>query len=189
MLFSTKELDGFQIIARDGEVGHVRDIYFDDRQWAIRHLVVETGDWLSRRDVLISPHSIQGIAQRKVSVALSRAQIEKETGAPRELSQRAEVEREAGDPHLRSSAEVTGYRVEASDGNIGHIDDFLFDGSSWAIRHAVVDTREWLPGGHVLIEPLSIERVDWNQHEVRVKLTREVIKSSPPYDRKVLLAR
>jgi hypothetical protein len=50
------------------------------------------------------------------------------------------------DPHLRSAKEVTGYRLHTTGGSIGHVEDFLLDSVSWAIRYLVVDTRNWLPG-------------------------------------------
>src|ERR1044071_4192956 len=58
---------------------------------------------------------------------------------------RAERE-EAGDLHLRSAANVTGYHIEARDGEIGHVEDFIIDAETWEIRYMVVDTRNWLPG-------------------------------------------
>lgn len=81
------------------------------------------------------------------------------------------------------SAEVTGYHVEATDGGIGHIDDFLFDEQSWEIRYAVVDTRNWLPGRLVLVSPRSIKSVDWSDRRAHVGLTREAVKASPAYER------
>jgi sporulation protein YlmC with PRC-barrel domain len=58
MLRTLKELTSYTIGASDGDVGHVKDVYFDDEDWVIRYLVVETGSWLSSRKVLISPYSI-----------------------------------------------------------------------------------------------------------------------------------
>jgi len=54
-----KSLTGFSIGATDGEIGNVKEFYFDDETWTIRYLIVETGGWLFGRKVLISPHSIQ----------------------------------------------------------------------------------------------------------------------------------
>ena len=59
MLRNTKDLEKNVIKATDGEIGHVKDFYFDDDAWVIRYLVVETGSWLTSREVLISPISIQ----------------------------------------------------------------------------------------------------------------------------------
>jgi sporulation protein YlmC with PRC-barrel domain len=59
MLRSVKSLTGFAIGATDGEIGKVKDIYFDDQTWKVRYLVVETGSWLFGRKVLLSPMALQ----------------------------------------------------------------------------------------------------------------------------------
>lgn len=95
----------------------------------------------------------------------------------------AEVPQEqAPDAHLRSSRHVMGYRIEASDAPIGHVEDFLFDEETWAIRYAVVDTRNWLPGDHVLISPDRIRSVNWAERSVVVNMRREAVRDSPIYD-------
>jgi sporulation protein YlmC with PRC-barrel domain len=58
MLRTMKELQGYAIRATDGDLGHVKDVYFDDRQWVVRYLIVETGRWLASRKVLIAPFAI-----------------------------------------------------------------------------------------------------------------------------------
>lgn len=55
---NAKSLRNFTIGATDGEIGKVKDFYFDDHTWTIRYLVVETGNWLSGRKVLISPQAL-----------------------------------------------------------------------------------------------------------------------------------
>jgi hypothetical protein len=65
------------------------------------------------------------------------------------------------DSHLRSSHEVTGYNIEAADGEIGHIAGFVMDDETWAIRYIEVATRNWWPGKKVLVSPAWIERVSW----------------------------
>ena len=57
------------------------------------------------------------------------------------------------DPHLRSIVEVTGYRVHAADGEIGHIENLMIDDANWSIRYFIVDTRNWWFGKRVLISP------------------------------------
>ncbi len=84
-----------------------------------------------------------------------------------------------GDAHLRSTRRVIGYHIEARDAPIGHIEDFLFDDETWAIRQAVVDTRNWLPGRHVLIPPERIRSVNWAERSVSVDMPREAIRESP----------
>ena len=89
----------------------------------------------------------------------------------------------AEDVHLRSSAVVTGYDIQATDDSIGHVKDFVFDDETWAIRYLVVDTRNWWPGGKkVLVATRWIDRIDWADKTVYTKLTREQIKNSPEYD-------
>ena len=86
------------------------------------------------------------------------------------------------DPHLRSSTQVSGYYIHASDGDIGHVEDFLVDERSWAIRYMVVDTANWWPGKHVLVSPQWIDDIDWNESKVHVGMTRAQIRNSPEYD-------
>jgi len=78
MLQYLKELYGNKLAASDGDIGHVKDFYFDDKIWVIRYLVADTGSWLTGRLVLISPHAF-GRWDREgdsLLVNLSRKQIE-----------------------------------------------------------------------------------------------------------------
>lgn len=78
MLRSIKQLYGNQLGATDGEIGHVKDFYFDDHSWAIRYVVVDTGSWLPGRQVLLSPYSLGRLDQKDkiLRVNLTRKQIE-----------------------------------------------------------------------------------------------------------------
>jgi len=98
--------------------------------------------------------------------------------------QQLDRERPAGDCHLRSSNQVIGYEVMATDGPAGIVEDFIFDDDSWAIRHAVVATRKWLHGRHVLLPPESIIGFSWSEHEAYVNLAREAVETSPEYETK-----
>ena len=89
---------------------------------------------------------------------------------------------EAKEGHLRSINEVTGYRIAAVDGDIGHVEDFLIDDETWALRYLVVDTRNWLPGRKVLVSPLWLESIRWADKKVYVDLDTESIKNSPEFD-------
>ena len=78
MLQSIKQLYGKILEASDGEIGHVKDFYFDDQNWAVRYVVVDTGSWLPGRQVLISPHAFGSLQQAGniLCVNLTRKQIE-----------------------------------------------------------------------------------------------------------------
>jgi xylulose-5-phosphate/fructose-6-phosphate phosphoketolase len=232
MLYKAKTLKGYKLDGLDGEIGKVREFYFDDRHWAIRYLVAETGNWLTGRQVLISPHALVAVIEEEqhIAIALTKKQIEdspslnsdkpvsrqfEETyygyygypaywGGPymwgahpypviarvgeysTEESTRREEER---DLHLRSSHEVSGYNIQAADGPIGRVDDFIIDDTTWAIRYLIIDTRVWWPGKKVLISTQWIESVSWGESKVFVNLSRETIKHSPEYTDESLLTR
>jgi hypothetical protein len=90
--------------------------------------------------------------------------------------------KERADPHLRSAQAVTGYHLQATDGDIGHVEDFLVDDQSWTIRYMLVDTTNWWAGKKVLVAPAWIKQVDWAQSKVHVTVTRAQIQTSPEYD-------
>ena len=91
-----------------------------------------------------------------------------------------------GDPHLRSAGEVTGYHIEAMNGDIGHVEDFLVDDESWRIERMVIDTRDWLPGKKVVVSPRDIGEVHWPDRVVRVARRREEIENGPEFDQSSL---
>ena len=78
MLIKSKALKGYSLNSRDGEIGKTKEFYFDDQYWTIRYLVAETGNWLTGRQLLISPHALGDVfkEQEHVSVDLTKKQIE-----------------------------------------------------------------------------------------------------------------
>lgn len=237
MLRSVNELKGKVIHATDGEIGSVNQFLFDDENWTIRYLVVDTGALLGRK-VLISPISIDTQQRDGLTVSLTKEQIrnspdidtdkpvsrQHETEyfdyygypyywggpglwgatqypigrpfAPRSLgypdrasayagsavAPQTEPVRQEGDPHLRSTNEVSGYYIEATDDNIGHVEDFLIDDENWTIRYIIIDTVNWWPGKKVVLSPEWIKEVSWAESRVHVNLSRETIKNAPEYD-------
>ena len=223
MLVSAEDIRGLHILATDGEIGKVQDVYFDDATWNVRFLVVDTGSWLAGKLVLISAERAGEPNWEKslLPVALGKKEIEEspmldevkpvsrqhETeryyGWPASLraaesplplgpfgipvTAAADVRREAanrsvrgsGDFHLRSLNEVVGYHIQATDGEIGHVEDFLVDPATWEIRRMVVATRNWLPGRKVGVQPRWIQDVRWDERKVHVGLPREEVKESP----------
>src|ERR1035441_5638752 len=181
MLRSIKQLLGDKLVASDGEIGHVKDFYFDDQNWAVRYVVVDTGSWLSGRKVLISPHAFGSLheAGKPMQVNLTRKQIEEspliESHKPVSRQYEEEYFRYYGwpyywqgdglwgmsgfpilelppeitaaargpqpkraDAHLRSARAVHGYHLQAKDGTVGHVCDFMLDAKSWAISQLVI---------------------------------------------------
>ena len=87
------------------------------------------------------------------------------------------------DNHLRACGEVSGYEVSTSDDNVGHITDFVFDNSNWAMTLLIVDTHNWLPGGKKLaLLPKDISALDWSSHQVTVNLSHDGLMERPEVD-------
>lgn len=77
MLIEAKTIEGFKLQATDGDIGEVHDILFDDAEWVVRYFVVNTGSWLNRERVLLSPESVTQVNtdDRRLHVALTRRQV------------------------------------------------------------------------------------------------------------------
>ena len=229
MLNTAKILKGYSLHSLDGEIGKVKEFYFDDRHWAIRYLVADTGNWLTGRQVLISPYALAAVNEEEqyITVDLTKKQIEDSPsldsdkpvsqqfeesyyghfGWPlywagpnmwgpspfiirdREEWKESSKSEKAWDPHLRSTHEVSGYHIQAADGEVGHVDDFIIEDETWAIRYLIIDTQNWWPGNKLLVSPRWIERVDWSESKVFVNVPRETIKESPGYTAELLLTR
>jgi len=253
MLRSVNDLKGFGIVATDGEIGEVEEFYFDDERWAMRYLVVNTGNWLSGRQVLISPFSVMKLDQdnRKLHVTLTKDQVEKSpnidthqpvsrqmeavysdyygypyywggqflwgaeespvlasqrsataiatataqpaivtaTGHPTTTKATTPMHVNSADVHLHSTQEVTSYHIAATDGDIGHAEDFILEDDNWTIRYLAIDTRNWLPGKTVIVSPQWITAIDWAQRKVHLNLSRDGVEHSPEFDSAKLISR
>jgi PRC-barrel domain len=113
--------------------------------------------------------------------ALYPAALASVSTASTEEATAGRIRRESTDSHLRSTEAVTGYSIEAADGEIGHVDGFVVDDEAWAIRYIEMATRNWWPGKKVLVSPAWIEQVSWADSRVYVGLSREAIKNGPEY--------
>ena len=228
MLQGIKPLYGNKLGASDGDIGHVKDFFFDDQNWAIRYVVADTGSWLPERQVLISPHAFGDLHQsgNVLPVKLTRKQIENsppiESHKPVSRQYEEEYHRYYGwpyywqggglwgmsgfpilelppkplpnepatvrgpqpkraDAHLRSTQAVTGYHLQASDGTIGHICDFMMDTRSWAISELVIKIGHRFSGKEVQIPASAVDRISWDESKVFVHLPKEVVEQSPQH--------
>ncbi len=232
MLWNASAIKGYAIAASDGRLGTVSDFLFDDVSWSIRWLVVNTGNWLSGRKVLLPPSALghPDPKVREFSVGPTMQQVKDspdiDTDEPvsrqietdiydyygwpsywgmglymggygyawssmaassylesrRREEALADTQRDDGDPDLRSIATVTGYHIHASDGEIGHVEDFLLEDADWSIHFLVVDTKNWWPGKKVLISPRSAQEINWRDRLVYLNVDRQRVKDSPAYD-------
>src|ERR1700677_1157611 len=183
MLFKAKTLVGYKLDSLDGEIGKVKDFYYDDLHWTVRYLVAETGDWISERQVLISPFALVGVnkEERCISIDLVKRQIEKSPSLDSDKPVSRQFEeayyghygyptywggpyswgpysypmrdfekwnestqsKKGWDLHLRSTGDATGHHIQTLNGEIGHVEDFIVDDETWAIRYIVVGTHNW----------------------------------------------
>jgi hypothetical protein len=206
MLRSIQQLYESKVGASDGELGQVKNLYFDDQTWAMRYLVVDTGSWLPGRQVLLAPQALGNPdpGGKAMAVNLTRKQIEdspaiewyqpvsrqfeevycryygwpcywqndgqwslsrlpfsKPTIRPRANRR---VERVAPTPKpaaecLRSTREAKGYYVQAGNGIIGHVSDFMVDVQSWIIRLLVIKTGQRVLGRELQIPTGKVDRI------------------------------
>jgi sporulation protein YlmC with PRC-barrel domain len=210
MLYAMNRLRGARIKGGDGEVGEVEDVYFDDESWTVRYFVVDTGHWLSGRQVLLAPEAITHVNLERgvVEVNLTRRQVEESpnVNAHEPVSRHHELQVRAfygwpvywpvgaaearaarglmtdAEPHLRSGNTVAGYSIRAMDGEIGRIEDFLLDDESWTIRYLIVDVGDWRPGKLAVLAARWIVDIDWSDATADVDLLRDQIASGPEYD-------
>jgi hypothetical protein len=83
---------------------------------------------------------------------------------------------------LRSVKTVIDAHVHATDGDIGHAENLLADDVRWDVRYLIVATSNWWFGKHVLLSPYAVDRVGWSDSEIYLNVTRDQVKSSPPWD-------
>ena len=229
MFINVKQMKGYALSARDGDIGKVKEFYFDDQYWTIRYLVAETGSWLTGRKVLIAPYAMGSVSEElhEINVDLTKKQIENSPsldqhkpvslqfqesyynffgwptywsgsymwGAypdivrdPGKWRRPSEI-RKNQDPNLRSTHSVTGHHIQATDGEIGHVFDFVVDTDNWSIRYLIVETGNWLSGKKVLISPQWIERVSWAEETVYVNVSRSKIEHSDDYNENIPIDR
>lgn len=179
--------------------------------WLIGHhvlvspIMIEKADWESRMIVLnISKETLAECPSPSTDEPVSREhekRIHEYYGFPHYwtgsdlwgpglyptevLSQETKIIEETlpGDNRLRSFKEVKGYAIQAVDGKIGHVQDFILDDETWALRYLIVDTRNWLPGGKKVMLSLNwAESVSWEESKFSVNLMKDQIKNSPAFD-------
>jgi hypothetical protein len=100
----------------------------------------------------------------------------------RQLRQGFRGDPEEGDPNLRSFREIKGYHIAAVDGDIGHIEDLIVNTQVWKIQYVIIDTRNWLPGKHIIIAHDWLDSFDWSKQQASILLKRDVIEHGPEFD-------
>jgi hypothetical protein len=199
-MISVKALHGAAIAARDGKIGWIADVYFDDARWALRYLVVDTGRAMPRHEVLVPAAAIAsaGLDHGEVPVKLTRDEVEHcpdaDTQPPvylqfdahlgyphflsrphwRELAPGAPVDR-----HLRSTRILIGYDVLAFDRPVGHVEDFRLQPPEWTIACIVASEGGWRRSPRYRIRPEAVELIDWPAHTIQLRVPRASLAAEP----------
>ena len=142
------------------------DDYYDYYGWP--------GNWSGGADLGAAPYLGPGVALAAARAEDHASQLNEQVGV-------GTLPRVAHDPRLRSSADTTGHHLHASDGDIGHVVDFLVDDVTWKIGFIIAATTNWWPGKKVLISPRWIRDLDWSESRVVITATRAQVQAVPEY--------
>jgi uncharacterized protein YrrD len=201
MLHSLNRMTGASIHATDGGIGSASDFFFDDASWMVRYVVVDTGNWLARRNVLIAVSAVDEADwdKRMFRVRLTKEQVRNgpDVDAERPVSRQQEIAMSryfgwptywsvripagrytaameyphagsSDDPHLRSAWALAGYGVCASDGEIGHLEDYVMDDAGWHLGYLIVATGNWLNSQNLLVSTRWVESISWANRRIDV---------------------
>lgn len=84
---------------------------------------------------------------------------------------------------LRRLRDYENFEVWSREGrDLGRVDDFYFDEDRWTVRYVVIKTGGWFTGGSVLLSPMSIDRLRWDDARIEFTLTEDQIKNAPSAD-------
>jgi hypothetical protein len=172
-LRSAKELLGYKVTALEEKAGYIDDIYFDDKIWVIRHFVVDLNHLIPGHKVVISPEMLgqPDWETERVPVKLTLDQI---------LQSPAHHPAQEN-THLRSLVDMIGYKIQATDGEGGQLEDFVLDARFWTIRYLVIKTRAAWPNKQVSLIPQWVKTIDRPTSRLWVTLSQATIENCPEY--------
>lgn len=212
MLRSASKIVGHRVNAVDGEIGRAVDFLLDERGWFLRYVVVDTGRWLDHRRVLISPLALSKAQWTSRRLVLERTRERVEAAPPLAEGSRVPRQYElelsrhygwsvapSGEPSaadqgallapqpsaersLQSLEEVLTFGVEAADGSVGQVGDFILDDDSWTLPYLVVDGRDGLIGRRVLLATERVGQIDWGERHVRLLSPSWEVEDLPDFD-------
>ncbi len=176
---STRDLKRLSVYCNGREAGKVEDLWFDDERWVTTHLVLRTGSWLAGRQVIVQPGAVGDVNWHARRIELASICEESPTRSASEPAKGAE--RKVQTSGSRSASEVIGYRIQARDGEIGHVADLVISDRDWAVDALVVDTSNWPGGDNLVVSPYRISRFSWKERKAYIDMDREDILRSPEF--------
>jgi len=208
MLRTLDNLLGYRLAASDGEIGRIRDFFFEDMTWKLRYLIAETGHWLKSRRVLVSPSALGAInsGKREFQVGLTREQVRNspdiDTDKPVSRQQEravvahygwpipdgilaTDLKEETpgnGDPHLRSFLEISTYRLEHAGAKLGTAEDFVLDDENWILRSLIVGFGGWTGSVQAAIPVAQVHSISWADRIISTSMTKEDLDKLSLFD-------
>lgn len=160
---SVRRLHWRPVATRDGSAGELADVLFDDQNWAVRYLVIDTVAAMPRRDVLVRPAQVE--TPMPLRLALTREELKQcpdlDDDRPVYLQyDMAGVPRPA-DRHLRSGEILLGFTARQNGRTAGRLQDIEIDAARWVVASLVLDTGVWLPARRRVMEPREVRAIDW----------------------------
>lgn len=187
MLRSSTELLRYDVEAAAKKIGNVVDYYYDQDDWTIRSIAVDTDGVFGDDAILVDTRIVGGFEFPAETIVLDGGA----TPVEDKLRAALTVPAQPGDPPvlpshpsgiLHSLAALQGCSAAAQDGRLGHIHGLLIETAAWSIRYFIIDPSDLSLGGYVLLSPVAVESVDWGDRAVRFSVTRDAVERSPPYD-------
>jgi len=206
MLWALSDISGYTVHARDGNLGTVQDMYFDDVDWRVRYLAVNGSAKVGPGKFLLAPEVISSTDREfgLISVFLRTAAVhDSPTVAVERLLPRQEEHRlrayygwpnywptpsaaeqdtpgqAGGNPHLYSMEEVLGYRLLAGGEDIGFLMDLIVDDHTWQIHCLELDASSWLPAGRAWVRPACIQQLHGARRQIALTIRRNAVMDSP----------
>jgi hypothetical protein len=206
-----KHMFGYEVAATDGRIGRIEDFFVEEASWTVRYMVVRTGGALSGERAVTPIGCVESsdVNRRRVGVAFTKAEAAAIAPPGEILTVSAEMEkilkslyggadyrRDKGIVRigcdvlpqarpvssLRSVREITTYHIETLDGACGLCTDLLADTASWSVPYIVVNTKEWLPHGYVLVPTAWIRHISWQEMQIDVGVHRTKIQHAQRFD-------
>jgi uncharacterized protein YrrD len=202
MQWALSEISGYSVHARDGSLGIVQDMYFDDVDWRVRYLAVSGGVRSGPGKFLLAPEVISSTDREfgLISVFLRTAAVHESPmiaaerniprqeecrlreyygwpnywPAPMSAEQLAHAQA-AGSPRLHSLEDVLGYRILADGEDLGPLIDLIVDDHTWKIHCLEMDASSWLPGGRAWVRCDSIQQLCENKKQIALTIRRDAV--------------
>lgn len=172
LLKAINELLGDEVLASDGRVGTLENIYFDGDCWQACYLVVGVGT--ARVLVSVACVQVAAPARQRLTLSISRAQLGAGAGAwPMAAA------RWRNDVRICSVRRAAGRRIVAEDGPAGEVADLLLDPATWSIDYIVAAMTDGFGKSHVVLPRDWVEPLDPFEDVVHLRCTRAQLASAP----------